>query len=665
MNAARDSSIMTGSDTMDSRLLFESTWEDLTKTNYEIELLGSQLDEILADISHVGYKLYREEERNKDRYISGNTPGPVCDTQRATDLRRHQKRLDADASGLRDLKRPFEERREALRGRINTLSRPLLRGLCILDMPNEILVEVFEYLVPPVDARSSKFDRPQDNSVKDCRLVCRRFCDLSSQFLIRTIHLTIDGSSLARLDGISRSLAVSKGVEEIKVVLDFHNEAHRDSRAFIAHLAGVLRCTILVFEDRLEELHTKSPAGVADVERGLRKAREMEEVINQVLSADGSEECADRGAFLLQKHSELLVLMEAQQSLITGGGFFQQVLCSVARMPRIKTLSFANSIPIGYEARCDFDGLITGEKEPWDILSEFVLKGRNWYLAVGRDRGASRAARLLPTPDYECMMGVIDAFCRAGIFLDTLKIEMWKPLRDVKIITLDANLRARVSRGMQKLREFEFSDCHLQAVQTDLRFLEEFLASFLDTPSVQNMSLNLGQTTGAGENDGASRAKLENVLGQRSRPNLKHLRVDGVAISDMRVLLQRLPQDINELWFSTVQLLRSTWEEALDLLRDRQLANKECRITILDRPEGAECDSMSVEDYRRVFEDNNVRGLMRGRDSLAQLYIDGRKTVTKNPLRELDAGGEASSDNETPSGHDLDEEMGSSSEEDW
>lgn len=111
----------------------------------------------------------------------------------------------------------------SLRFRINELSRPYLRKLSILDLPDEILLEIFEHVENfDLDGGPLPYsynDRGRKD-IKNTRLVCQRFCDVSSQLLVRVVRVYFNEASLARLDEISRHPTIAKGVRAVGVVLN-------------------------------------------------------------------------------------------------------------------------------------------------------------------------------------------------------------------------------------------------------------------------------------------------------------------------------------------------------------------------------------------------------------------------------------------------------------
>lgn len=111
----------------------------------------------------------------------------------------------------------------------------MLRPLKLVDLPNELLVEIFDYLgaVPWCSHAgpwcSHKFSNPFPMPKSDIdpigklRLTCRRFCNTSSHLLVRQVTVHLTRQSLAHLEEVARHPSISKGVRDIDIRLDFYS----------------------------------------------------------------------------------------------------------------------------------------------------------------------------------------------------------------------------------------------------------------------------------------------------------------------------------------------------------------------------------------------------------------------------------------------------------
>lgn len=113
----------------------------------------------------------------------------------------------------------LEAQRSELRQTINILSRRSVRPLRILNLPDEVLVNIFENLREPITlSRISYLDNNNSlngiEEIKNVRLSCQRLCNTSSHLLIP--FLCLDCGSLPRFKNISRYPVISKGVQMVR-----------------------------------------------------------------------------------------------------------------------------------------------------------------------------------------------------------------------------------------------------------------------------------------------------------------------------------------------------------------------------------------------------------------------------------------------------------------
>lgn len=98
----------------------------------------------------------------------------------------------------------------------------------ILDMPNEILTEIFKYVkdcdhFPGSCFKLKGFNSKTREHVGDVRLTCKRFCATSSHLLLHNVRLEgIDQKSISHLDKISSHPLISRGVASIQLTLGFY-----------------------------------------------------------------------------------------------------------------------------------------------------------------------------------------------------------------------------------------------------------------------------------------------------------------------------------------------------------------------------------------------------------------------------------------------------------
>ncbi|KAK4154570.1 hypothetical protein C8A00DRAFT_42643 [Chaetomidium leptoderma] len=503
----------------------------------------------------------------------------------------------------------------ALRCCINELSRPYLRDLNILDLPDELLLEIFELVEDfDFDSRFLYYDGPGRKDIKNTRLVCRRFCDVSSQLLVRLVRVNFDEPSLARLDEISRNHNIARGVRAVRVVLHFYNSSFTDLDWFISYQADELEGQVDMFDGAKlwKVLNTTDEQTASQM---IANGRAVVSRLRRLASADPddggySEDDHDRRVRLDEVHKEYLILLEKQESLIRSGKFSEIVSSAIARMPGARKLEFSDW---DFESMRERALMIPGG-DVWSALHRLVLQPMTGYEA--KKHG-------FELPNYQCVVNVIDAARSAGALLNRIDITL-STVGYPGALVPAPDIRQEFSSGMQQLKEFKFS-CKDSLNEQDVEDLNEFLSACLDTSSLQKLSLDM-----RGEGDETARIDVGRVMGSKSRKELTDIFLGQIAIdlSMLVRLLERLPEPIRCLHQYNVRLLSGTWKEALDALRE-----KRSRVMLFRTPQGAECDNMSREDYERIFGEDGY-----GNRSEAELYITNRRLLEANPLRALEGG---------------------------
>jgi hypothetical protein len=521
--------------------------------------------------------------------------------------------LDRELEKVNASKTKFEGIQNALRRCIDKLSRPHLRSLNILDLPDEILLKIFE-LVEDLD-----FDSPfvyyggtGRKDIANTRLVCRQFCNMSSQLLVRLVRVNFNEPSLASLEEISRHPTIAKGVRDVRVVLHFHNFSFNDLDTFISYQADDVENKVNLFDSpRLWELSSIAEQTASEM---IANGRAVVSTLRRLASADTDnnggylEDDENRRAHLDGIHREYLALLENQVSLIKSGKFSRLVGSAIARMPRARKLEFGDA---DFECLKEQRLMIPGT-DVWSTLYRLMLQPMTGY---------HTKIHGLELPNYECIINVIEAVRNAGAFLSSIDIKL-STLGYPRGLVPATDIRREFSSGMQQLKAFSFR-CDDSANEQDVGDLNEFLSACLDTASLQKLSLDM-----RGSEVESSRIDVGQIMGSKSRHKLTDIFFGYVAVdlSKLVLLLERLPQSMSCIHQKDVRLLSGTWKEALDVLR-----RKRCHIMLLSEPQGAECDNMSQEDYRKIFGNDNYGNLTE-----TELYITNRIPRQPNPVQALE-----------------------------
>ncbi|KAK6074501.1 hypothetical protein SCUP515_06373 [Seiridium cupressi] len=150
-------------------------------------------------------------------------------------------------ASLQKSRRRLRLLRDSMRIEPDSPSQREIRKLNILDLPNELLIMIFEnFKAKPSEGSVFGCSRCDRRSVASVRLTCHRFCDTSSHLLIDRIYVSPSAESIARLDQISRHPSINKGVKVVVLcALNYRPENMANFQRFAETCYITLRrCTL-------------------------------------------------------------------------------------------------------------------------------------------------------------------------------------------------------------------------------------------------------------------------------------------------------------------------------------------------------------------------------------------------------------------------------------
>ncbi|KAB5549920.1 hypothetical protein GE09DRAFT_189258 [Coniochaeta sp. 2T2.1] len=510
---------------------------------------------------------------------------------------------------------------EALRSSINHLSRSSLRKLNILDLPDEILLSIFEFVEGWNSEDHLAFD-PCFRTTKDIqnsRLVCRRLRDVSSQFLLRTIVVTIDKESVQRLDEISRHTTISKGVRGVRIVLHLYSAELMSLANLLEYCVGDIEEQARMAEavrswefrngkssehDTLERV--EQVLAVVGTLRRITTAEHMQDMDpDNGDAADLSEEDQLHRSRLLDTRRQYVSLCVEQQAFMESGEFYRAVGLAIARMPCARRLDIRDT---DFECHRRARSVMHPEDDVWASISRFMLLPLTGYHAKRAD---------VSVADRHDITNLLHAVRNAGALLKGIDIKL-SNLTGFGGATPGLSRPQELSSGMSQLEYLSFCAEDEDLFEGEAANVELLLSTCADTPSLRELRCDLRSSAQGALID------IQRVLPPRARPHLANLWFARAAIhlSGLKALIEQLP-DMKYCGLAHVRLLSGTWEEALDVLRQ----DLKCRLLCLVEPEGAECDGMAPEDYKAIF--NRDQGFH------SDAVQFSRGLLRENPLRAL------------------------------
>jgi len=548
--------------------------------------------------------------------------------------------IDQELERATASKAKVESAQAALRCCINRLSRPYLRSLNLLDLPDEILLEIFEHLedrfLECIERYPHCYWTPS-RDIKALRLTCRRICDISSQLLVRIVHLDFHPESVERLEEISRHPTISKGVHIVKVDLLFYNFSFCDIEHFLSFHVVEAEQQIDLYEKM--EMWDFCGTSKDDALAMIANGNKLMSTLRRLLSGDRSQEDDQHWSRAVETHELYLKLMQMQASLIQSHKFYRAVGSAIARMPCARALVFDDSgRPLHRYGPKQLPGsLMVPGGDIWERLRGWILVPLNGF--------AAKSNHLEP-PDYTCIIPLIDAVRDAGVFLRHLSFDLCSRGRSVDLVP-SPDLRPSFSSGMQQLRTFSFTYAYESSLfvdhddnsehddedsddsgDSDSEHVKEasgiqgFLSACLETSTLRLLELDF--------RSGVEHFPLRfgDILNRnKSLHKLNGIHIGKVDLdyADLMAFLRHLPKPMHFIRTRTLRLLNGSWREVLDVLREKQP-----RVVRFCDLGGGEFESMTKEQYDHAFKEERFGG----DTTRAEAYIEGR--LFPNPFQALE-----------------------------
>ncbi|KAH7312977.1 hypothetical protein BKA65DRAFT_600519 [Rhexocercosporidium sp. MPI-PUGE-AT-0058] len=554
----------------------------LTDITLGTDLNLDQLYKKLKELDLIDYKVLsqRIENTHKKLSINADVNEPYFDRSLPFGLiANHEETLSS-------LTRVVDDYRVLLRKNINALSNSSVIPFSILDMPDEILVKICGYVKgwepDPNTSTLHSAHHIGTKEVQNLRLSCKRLCATSSHLLLHFVTIDFTTSaSIRRLHEISLHPAISRGVRTVRVILSFY-----DSKlaASFPEFVGYNAKKLSESADGVEEMarYDEELAGYRDQgcsqrisQRKIVQTRSILNIGTQIEDEDLSNEGQSYRNALIRGYEEYQKLFEEQEKRLADGSFIESVAAAIARMP------LATRLEIHDYRRFD----------------------------------------------QRCLDSTLPvAIHKAGTSLTSLDIQSLLPGEHFSLVPWDKDLK-ELTAAMQRLKTFQFvplqtrDQTHRLIRQSgELNCLKSFISAILDSPSLETISLNLRELW---DNNTFPAQGLFSLLHLRPWPKLSwvSLRSTPLRLEEMAEILHSSDTPIR-FWGRSLHLQDGSWADGLDLLK-RKATNE----STLDRPTGAECDTMSKDELDNIFQVSGDNWPL----NKAELYIRGYSV--KNPLR--------------------------------
>ncbi|ROW05548.1 hypothetical protein VSDG_00243 [Cytospora chrysosperma] len=568
--------------------------------------------------------------------------GPPADPERLSRISAMEEELAGIKQRLEKIQKLHAEARTAHNAFVRAKSRPLN----VLDLPDEILIAIFDFAKGRDESRLHFFfdDGYTDvATIKNVRLTCRRFNHTASHLLLAYVDVCLCPSSLAHLKEVSLHPVISRGISTLRIHASIYSS--RLAR-FLGHFAQLATAKLADFADYHERLLGRMRAGEeermsryctpVEVKKAAQQARRIISSWEQHWHADDHE--IDSGAegerwpsdvaALQRIHKVYAQRYEEQQSVMKDGLFIREVAAAMARMPRALRLYITDSQIQTYPDLGEFKSNFELADNPELFLRERMLDSIAWFTAM---------EDFTENPPTDLLFRLPLAIFAEGVSLVHLDIAV-EPPRDLSITfnqehhrdlrAACKHLRVFGFRGRGNPDEFWMAEANSED-SGEVQNLFSFLRAFLSSECIERLDLNLGFLDEAYEIPNVSAGSL---LTFRTWPALQHMSLDSypIHLDELQHFFRNIPLEARPFFnFKGLHLINGTWEKALDVIRERP---KHWDSLIHD-PRGGEIYDMPDEERKAIFEPKmGSKGEYIGPDTKATRYIT-LPFIKENPLR--------------------------------
>jgi hypothetical protein len=321
------------------------------------------LDEIYQELSRIAAF---------ERYISSKqgNDGPVNPDKGVKDDTNAEKDSEDNLETRKNtVFRDIDTRRIALRTGAMKLSRAKIRPITVVDLPADILLQIFDYFQDARIKRPDQFfrkspllhceediaSRTARGTIRQTRLVCSLFNDLASPLLCPILRVDLDQESLNGAVELCKRPRIAQGVHALQVGLQYRpEELVADCPRFKDYCKQQLyevahRCDWL---GGYESDETVCPEDQSEYGEAKRNYHKICDSWDAYFYSDEGDENDDVAEAEVDEHMEIFVRCyneyckkhEEQLQLITSGSFVTTLASCISQLPKTITLGFTDKM---------------------------------------------------------------------------------------------------------------------------------------------------------------------------------------------------------------------------------------------------------------------------------------------------------------------------------
>lgn len=500
---------------------------------------------------------------------------------------------------------------------LDARASPPPQHLHIFDLPDELLMKVFEDVRGDFDWKGNEFPSGGIKGIKSLRLTCRRFCGASSHLLIHQLDVSLTSSSLEYLDEVSCHPTISKGIKSLRICAQIYNPIlSKGQLHFASQVLVVLSENFQVDFERLKRLgdgflqqtseapvvpSNETAALLFELLGNMEKRSGIMRSCEQYCRAESSQPDSDQNiATLRQAHEQHKQLVEEQASLLQNNTFVRRFATAIARLPTAVGLSITDRK--GFELRPLLPAL---SDSMYDSVRRKLLEPLDWN---------SKILRLPLRRPFELLYQLPLAAFRGGKPVKELRIRL-NPAKDTLLRIGKEDMGDLISAA-ENLRVLEI-DCQLTSRPTQslgLSSVSKLMGLFLNGTKLTSVDLSFASTAETTE-----RSSLEPLIALLPWANLRRLSLGHACFhcDELSNHLEKLSPG-TYIYLEEVHLVSGLWADLLDVIRAKASSDSD----VVD-PWGFEDVELDCSYHEKFIAWDN-------KQSVVAAYIRGQ--VSDNPM---------------------------------
>lgn len=481
----------------------------------------------------------------------------------------------------------------------NAISRPSVRRLGILNLPEELLIQIFKC----VENRQPSPCDPHGwlrntQGLRNVRLVCWRFSSASASLLVPSVNVNFDRPSLSRLDQIASHPSVRLGVKRVILRCEFYIQEAAENHDLFEIWAQQSLLKAAQGGDPSFEIEgghrDRDEDDIGDAEKvAIRYNSLFEQLRPRDYSSFPPNPYWDHHHRVLSEaQDDYRGLYAAQCHLLQSGDFARTLAAILAKLPGGRELHIIERRPECPERW----GL--GATPMRELINDDSWLRKNLSLPLShyhigpiinemerrRQAGQFNAWERTMTPPCSFFDYVSDILCKLGeynVAIAQLVMEGGVPPQPTDLV-LESEYQFKVTSAVSSLRllvlNISFGPHTIAMLPCRQRSaFASILCLLASGPRLQNLGLNLDRQL----------KRRFCMLVARPRQSLRsvrslHLDIAPFRLQELRVFMDRLGPDIKRLTLAYMSPSIEEYIDGLDVMRLwREAAAPKCVFRII------------------------------------------------------------------------------------